>query len=95
MAVFAEHLVIHIHKLALTYGGRRLPAGGVLRTLREPELSRADTYRAGGDESYLDARIFNIREYRDKLMHSSYICFSVVVDKRGGSHFDNEPFYIL
>ena len=36
----------------------------------------ADTYRAGGDESYLDARIFDIREYRDKLMHSSYIIIS-------------------
>ena len=58
VVVLGEELVVKIHKLTLTDGGRGLLCRHVRRARAETQLPHAHSYRAGGDKDYLMPGIF-------------------------------------
>ena len=82
MAVFREQLVVHIHKLALTDGSRRLFRRHISRLSLERQLSHAHSDSAGGYEDYLMTRVLEIAHDLAELLCSSDVETAVRVGKR-------------
>ena len=90
ISVFAEHFIVKVHKLALTYGCRRLFHSYLLRAFGKSHFIYAYGYCSRRNKDYFISRVSQSRQHLTKLIYCLDIDSAVIVCKRRGSYlYDN------
>ena len=90
VVILREQLVVDIHQLALSHGGRRLLGGHIGGTPRQIQLPHAHADGAGRHQNDLMPRVLQVAEHLAQPLHPLDVQAPRGVSQRGGTHLYND-----